>query len=102
MYVVMNRVMVKDDWKEELFNRFRNRKGQIDKQPGFVKMQVLDPEQQGSPCVVLTIWENKHYFEQWIKSEDFKIAHQNPMPKQAFTTGGGLESYQVVISNEKE
>lgn len=99
MYVVMNRVMVKDDWRPELIKRFENRKGKIDLQPGFVSMQVLEPEAVGMPCVVLTIWQSKDYFEQWIKSDDFRSAHQNPMPKEAFNEGGGLETYKVVVSS---
>lgn len=100
MYVVMNRVMVKDDWREELIKRFQDRKGKIDLQPGFVRMQVLEPEGENMPCVVFTEWKDKASFEQWVGSEDFKLAHQNPMPKEAFNDGGGIETYQVVVSAE--
>ena len=100
MYVVMNRVMVKDDWRAELIQRFTNRKGKIDVQPGFVRMQVLEPEASGVPCVVLTVWEDKHSFDQWVNSEDFRQAHQNPMPKEAFNEGGGLESFNVAVSTD--
>lgn len=100
MYVVMNRVMVKDDWRKSFVERFENRKGKIDLQPGFVRMQVLEPEAESMPCVVLTVWQNKEAFEQWVGSDDFKEAHQNPMPKEAFNEGGGLESFHVRVSAE--
>lgn len=100
MYVVMNRVMVKDEWRQELIERFKKRQGQIDKQPGFVRMQVLEPEAEGLPCVVLTLWQDKAAFEQWVGSEDFRQSHQNPMPKEAFSEGGGLETFNVVVSAE--
>jgi len=100
MYVVMNRVMVKADWAEEFEQRFNKRKGQIDKEPGFVSMEILQPESENTPFVVMTHWETKADFENWIHSEDFKIAHQNPMPKEAFNPGGGLERFNVVISSK--
>lgn len=99
MYVVMNRVMVKADWANEFEQRFAKRKGQIDKEPGFVNMQILKPESEQTPYVVLTTWQSKSDFENWIKSEDFKLAHQNPMPKDAFNPGGGLERFEVVIAS---
>jgi len=100
MYVVMNRVMVKENWRSELIERFKKRKGKIDLQPGFVRMQVLEPEEDGLPCVVLTVWQDKAAFEQWVGSDDFRQAHQNPMPKEAFNEGGGLETFDVVVSAE--
>ena len=40
----------------------------------------------------------RHAMPKW-GSEDFKIAHQNPMTKDAFLEGGGLEQYEVIISS---
>ena len=42
---------------------------------------------------------NKHLKIGW-GSDDFKIAHQNPMNKDAFLDGGGLEQFDVIISAE--
>lgn len=99
MYVVMNRVMVNKGWEEEFETRFKKRSGQIDKVPGFVSMQILQPDNEAQPYIVMTHWEDKSAFENWVGSEDFKLAHQNPMPQEAFSEGGGLESYRVVINS---
>ena len=101
-YVVANRVFVKQDFSQEFEQRFKNRAGQINQQPGFVLMEVLKPRSEGTPYVVLTHWESEHAFENWVGSEDFKKAHQNPMPKEAFDEGGGLEQYEVIISSSVE
>jgi len=98
MYVVANRVPVAPDWEDTFEERFRNRAGQIDKNPGFVSMQILRPQSADTPYVVLTHWESEDAFKQWVASEDFKLAHQNPMPKEAFAGEGKLEQYEVVIS----
>ncbi len=100
MFVVANRVPVKNDWKEEFENRFRHRAGQIERQPGFVRMQVLRPVDVDSPYVVLTTWESETAFREWVGSDDFKAAHADPMPGEAFDGEGRLEQHEVIISAE--
>ena len=99
-YVVANRVFVKEEYTQEFEQRFKDRAGQIDKQTGFVRMEILRPESNETPYVVLTHWNNKEAFQNWVGSDDFKIAHQNPMNKDAFLEGGGLEQYEVIISTD--
>jgi heme-degrading monooxygenase HmoA len=99
-YVVANRIYVKREYAEEFEERFRNRVGQIDQQSGFVLMEILKPKSDGTPYVVMTHWQSELAFRNWVGSEDFKLAHQNPMPKDAFLEGGGIEQYEVIISSE--
>ena len=98
-YVVANRVFVKQQYCQEFEQRFKDRAGQINQQPGFVLMEVLKPQSEKTPYVVLTHWKNEQAFQSWVGSEDFKLAHQNPMDKDAFLDGGGLEQYEVIISS---
>lgn len=100
MYIVANRVAVAPEWGEKFEERFRQRAGQVDKQPGFVRMQILRPADETSPYVVLTSWQSEAAFNAWVGSEDFKLAHQNPLPKEAFNGEGALERFEVVISAE--
>lgn len=100
MYVVANRVPVAPQWCEEFEERFRHRAGQIDKVPGFVSMQVLRPVDEESPYVVLTTWRDKAAFDAWVGSEDFRLAHHNPLPKEAYTAEGRLERHEVIIAAE--
>lgn len=100
MYIVTNRVPVANGYEEMFEERFRNRAGQIDKQPGFVRMQVLKPDSEDTPYLVQTTWQDKAAFEAWVGSEDFKIAHSNPMPKEAFDGEGKLEMFEVLIDAE--
>ncbi len=96
-YVVANRVFVKPEFTEEFEQRFEKRAGQINQQPGFKHMQILQPQSNGAPYVVLTHWQSAEAFKQWVGSDDFKLAHQDPMPQEAFEDGGGIEQYQVII-----
>jgi len=100
MFVVTNRVFVHPDWYEEFENRFQKRSGQIDKQPGFKRMQILKPQSKDTPYVVYTEWQDQAAFNSWVGSDDFKLAHKNPMPAEAFTEKGGLEQHTIIISAE--
>ncbi|WP_106477218.1 antibiotic biosynthesis monooxygenase family protein [Phytohalomonas tamaricis] len=96
-YIVTNRVLVIDEYAEEFETRFRKRASEVDKQPGFVAMQVLRPQGNQAPYVVETEWEDQQAFRDWVNSDDFKKAHSNPMPKEAFREGGGIEQFNVII-----
>ncbi|MET0066943.1 MAG: antibiotic biosynthesis monooxygenase [Candidatus Thiodiazotropha sp.] len=98
MFIVANRVPVAESYRDAFEARFRDRAGKIEQQPGFVRMQVLKPAQPGLTYVVLTTWEDKDSFESWVGSEDFRRAHANPMPAEAFDGEGGLEMHEVIIS----
>jgi heme-degrading monooxygenase HmoA len=100
MFIVANRIPVAQEWQGEFENRFRKRAGEIDKQPGFISMQILKPISEDVPYVVLTSWQDENAFNEWIKSEDFKLAHQNPLPREAFKGKPVMEKHQVVISTK--
>ena len=100
MYIVTNRVPVAEGFETLFEERFRNRAGQIDRQPGFVRMQVLKPDMPDTPYLVQTTWADKSAFEAWVGSEDFRIAHSNPMPRDAFAGEGRIEMFEVLITAE--
>ncbi len=102
MYVVANRVPVAKGWETQFEERFQRRAGQVEKQPGFVRMEILRPADEDSPYVVLTVWEDADAFQAWVGSEDFREAHRNPLPAEAFSGEGRLERHEVVISARRE
>ena len=102
MYVVINRVPVAEGWEEPFLEKFRNRLGQVEANPGFVRMEVLAPDVPGSPFLVYTMWESKEAFEAWVGSEDFKRAHSDPLPKEAYDGEGRLEQFEVAVAAVKD
>ncbi|MCU7874754.1 MAG: antibiotic biosynthesis monooxygenase [Candidatus Thiodiazotropha sp. (ex Lucinoma borealis)] len=98
MFIVANRVTVAEPFQEIFEQRFSSRAGQIDQQPGFVRMQVLKPVKPEMPYVVLTSWVNQQAFDDWVGSDDFKRAHANPMPKEAFIGESAIEMHEVIVS----
>ena len=97
MHVVTNRVYVHPDWHKEFEKRFQHRAGQIEKQAGFKKMQILKPGSEDLPYIVYTEWNDEDAFKSWVGSDDFKEAHKNPMPEEAFTKKGSLEQHTIII-----
>ena len=98
MYVVTNRVPVAPAWRDKFEQRFRQRAGQVDKQSGFMRMEVMRPEDEDSPYLVMTVWESEQAFQNWVNSEDFKLAHQNPLPKEAYNGQGKMECHEIVVT----
>ncbi len=101
MFVVANRIPVASGWEQRFKERFAQRAGQVELQPGFVRMQVLEPTDGDAPYVVLTTWESKAAFEAWVDSEDFRAAHRATLPKEAFAGRPVLERHEVVVAAEK-
>lgn len=97
-FVVSNRVPVAAAWREEFERRFRERAGRIDRQPGFVRMEIHRPADEDSPYVVQTVWQDEASFRAWVGSEDFKAAHANPLPKEAFDGESRMERHAVIIA----
>ena len=65
-------------------------------------MQVLRPLSKNAPYIVLTEWEDEVAFRNWVGSDDFKLAHKNPMPEEAFSQQGGLEQHNLVVTAESQ
>lgn len=99
MFVVMNRIPVNPEYKEQFEERFRNRAGEVDKMPGFVRNQVLRPVKPDQPYIVLTMWRSQADFEAWVNSESFQKGHarSGTLPREAFAGQNKLESFEVIL-----
>lgn len=74
-YVVMNNIPVTADGRESFEDRFRNRAGLVESEPGFQALRILRPLEDDT-YIVLTIWENKEAFTNWQTSKSFENAHK--------------------------
>lgn len=101
MYVVMNRIFVKPEYRDALEERFRQRAGEVDKMPGFIRTQVLRPDDPEVPFVVVTEWESKEAFEAWTRSEAFQKGHRQSgtLPPDAFLGPSRVEAFTVVAGS---
>jgi heme-degrading monooxygenase HmoA len=83
MLVVMVRIPVgSEEEGARIEERFRNRAGLVDTQPGFMGFELLKGE---SEYISSTRWATREDLDRWMGSEANAAAHgRNPMP-----TGGG-------------
>lgn len=98
MITVANRIYVKAEYAEAFEQRFRERAGLVDKMPGFISNQVLRPVNDGDPYVVLTLWNSRQDFLNWVRSDEFVKGHaqSGSLPKEAFSKANVLEMHEVI------
>jgi heme-degrading monooxygenase HmoA len=101
MFVVMNRISVNPQFAGAFEERFRNRAGQVDKMPGFIRNLVLRPASPDDPYVVLTMWESRQAFDDWTQSDAFKQGHarSGTLPKEAFKGPSRLETFEAFLDS---
>ncbi len=75
MFVVMNRMIVPKDLREQFEVAFLTRAGAIDRRPGFVRLEILRPT-DGDEYVIMSHWNSAADFEGWTKSEEFAEGHR--------------------------
>ena len=80
-YIVCNNISVTDEGRPVFENRFKNRAGLIENEPGFQAIRVLRPLSNDT-YVILTMWETEQNFKDWTESRSFENAHKNVLHKQ--------------------
>lgn len=73
-FAVLNNIPVTEEGRMQFEERFRNRAGLIEEEPGFVAIRVLRPLQSDT-YVILTLWENEQSFKNWQQSQAYSKAH---------------------------
>ena len=97
MIAVANRIPVNPEHAAAFEQRFLDRPGQVERQPGFIATHLLRPTAEGQPYTVLTYWESRAAFEAWRGSPEFKEGHKGGHTLPAGTVAGRnvLEIWEV-------
>ncbi|WP_080847461.1 antibiotic biosynthesis monooxygenase family protein [Cytobacillus gottheilii] len=106
-FAVLNNIPVTDEGRPLFEYRFKNRKGKIENEPGFIGLRVLRP-QKDNTYIVLTFWEDEKSFNNWQKSNSFKQAHSKPdgqkeeqsKPPQIFAGASYITKYYRTNEDE--
>lgn len=61
----MSRFRVKEGQEDRVQEAFRQRPHRVDDQPGFVRMEVLRPEDAPREFWLVTVWQDRASFEVW-------------------------------------
>ena len=76
MFVAINYIECKEHYRSRFEELFKTRAGAIDKMPGFLRMKVLKPQENGTTYLIMSEWENETAFKSWTKSEAFIEGHK--------------------------
>lgn len=71
-HIATNNFIVKEEYIEEMVERFKSRKGNVDQYDGFAGFMLIKKDKQMS---VLTGWDSVKDFTAWVESEAFQNSH---------------------------
>ncbi|WP_368505503.1 antibiotic biosynthesis monooxygenase [Alkalihalophilus sp. As8PL] len=84
-FVVMNNIPVTETGRAAFEERFNNRAGLVEEEPGFKAIRILRPESTDT-YIVMTIWDNHESFTKWQESNAYKHAHKKRGTKEGLNT----------------
>ncbi|WP_046468080.1 antibiotic biosynthesis monooxygenase family protein [Allosalinactinospora lopnorensis] len=73
--VKFNVLTVPEDSRATLEERFANRAGLVEGQPGFEEFQLLRPVEGTDRYLVYTRWRSEEDFRNWVESRAFQQGH---------------------------
>ncbi|MBB4933610.1 heme-degrading monooxygenase HmoA [Lipingzhangella halophila] len=73
--VKFNVLTVPEDERATLEERFANRSGLVEGQPGFREFQLLRPVEGTNRYLVYTRWRSEEDFQNWLQSTAFQKGH---------------------------
>ncbi|KYD03225.1 heme-degrading oxygenase HmoB [Bacillus atrophaeus] len=74
-FAVLNNIAVTPEGRPLFENRFKNRAGKVENEPGFEAIRVLRPIENDT-YVILTLWETEKAFNDWQQSASYSEAHK--------------------------
>lgn len=98
MYVVMNELHVPVEGRENVANRFTESNKKMKQVPGCIDFMFLNPEEDENFQIVLTKWETKEDYQNWVSSDDFKHAHKKRRENldKSPTSGNKIYAYDAI------
>lgn len=83
-FIVCNNVPVLEEKQPQFEERFLQRAGKVEKEPGFEAIRILKPI-HSDVNVIITFWRDASFFEDWQNSAAYKEAHKHRNTKQGLS-----------------
>ncbi len=74
-FVAISRFAVANGMQAEVLAAFRNRPHQVDEVEGFVRMDVVQPEEDAAEFWLITYWEDEASYRKWHRSHAYSDSH---------------------------
>jgi len=75
-FVAMSRFAVVSDTVEEVKAAFRSRPGLVEQAEGFLRLDVISPEEAPEEIWLITYWRDRESFLRWHHSPAHKASHR--------------------------
>jgi heme-degrading monooxygenase HmoA len=79
-FVALSRFEIRNEMQSEVREAFLNRPHLVDDAPGFVRMEVLSPQENEREIWLMTFWTNEESFRTWHHSHLYRESHKG-IPK---------------------
>ena len=79
-FVALSRFTIKNEMQGEVREAFRNRPHLVDEAPGFLRMEVLSPQDDAHEIWLMTFWTDEESFRTWHHSHLYRESHKG-IPK---------------------
>lgn len=76
MFVAMSRFVVRNGLSREIQEAFRSRPHLVDEARGFIRMEVLQPQENSDEFWLLTHWKSQEDFSRWHRGHTYREAHR--------------------------
>jgi heme-degrading monooxygenase HmoA len=80
MFVALSRFTIRNEMAEEVRQAFRSRPHLVDKEQGFLGMQVMSPQDNAAEIWLITRWTDELSYRVWHKSHAYHESHSG-IPK---------------------
>src|ERR1700687_668285 len=94
--VKINAIEVAPGRGEALEERFANRAGEVEQQPGFLSFELLRPVEGETRYFVYSRWKSEEHYRAWVESPAFTRGHA----QAAAASGGPVATHSELLSFE--
>jgi heme-degrading monooxygenase HmoA len=74
-YVAISRFRVNNGMGEDVAKAFRSRPHLVENAPGFVRLDVITPQEDDAEFWLLTFWTDEQSFRTWHHSHLYRESH---------------------------
>jgi len=75
-FVAINYITCNDEYRKRFEELFATRAHAIDRMPGFLSFELLEPDEDDNTYLIMSHWEKREDFENWTSSEEFVEGHK--------------------------
>ncbi|WP_028009335.1 antibiotic biosynthesis monooxygenase family protein [Solimonas flava] len=100
MFIAMNRFKIARGREEDFVEIWRQRDSHLDGVPGFRQFKLLRGASADDHTLFAShsVWDSREAFEEWTRSEAFRLAHRNAGDTRGIYLGHPqLEMFEAVL-----